>query len=383
VALGKQPKREPAPLVDLAAPAPVALGARNVVLWGSAGTPLENSLFIPTRIAEIRAALEGLQLGPLRYQTLFGHGPGTPGNDTSVLVDGRVQFQRADLPTDFGADAASLNRVLTGVLRADQAHTLLVQVGHAGPTGAPLWGHGLTLTAADLAALGREAAGEIVMVSGACHSGQFATAATCGFFAAHPDVIASGCQLSAEALAASDDYLRHFFRAATGNVAEPATRSRRRQRAPTLYDAHWYASARLEDHQLSYTTTDALIDAYFAMHPDRLPESLTVAEILAARSLPQAEAEAAVVLTAGLAPELAIPLTDYVAANWAAEEKLGAASEWPSAERNALLARPYKLMLPLLARRIAYAALRVRDPEFALAAGCEQRGLAEFLGAPR
>jgi len=200
-----------------------------------------------------------------------------------------------------------------------------------------------------------------VMVSGACHGDQFATALQCGFFAAHPDVVASGCESSPEGLGASDDYLQLFFRAASGTATE-GTRLRNR-RPPTLHDAHWYAALRLEDQQLPYTTTDALIDAYFAANPQRLPPSLTVAEIQgAARTLSRAEADAAVALTAGLALDLAIPLSGYVEANHAL---------------------PYKRVLPLLARRIAYAALEVPAAEFTVAASCEQRTLTDFLGAER
>jgi hypothetical protein len=375
VALGRSPARVAAPAVDLAAPDPVTLGPANVILWGSAATPLGNPLFIPTRIDEIRSALEGMNLDALRVLTLYGHGPNLPGNDTSYTADGRTQFKRADVRADLGADAASLNRVLTGVLRAESARTLLVQVGHSGPTGSPLWGHGLTLTAADIEPIKR-APGTMVMVSGACHSGLFAKAVQCGFFAAHPEVVASGCQMSPEALATSDDYLRHFFRAASG-TAEPAKRGRP---AATLYDAHWYASTRLENHQLSYTTTDALIDDYFASHEDKLPASLTVAEIRAAtRALTRAELEALDALTAGLAPETPIPLTGHVEANHAADEKLAAATELSSEERNRITALPYKLMLPLLARRAAYGALRVNDAEFASAASCERQSLRDFF----
>src|SRR5690606_18615364 len=59
VALGRNPRRAAVRLIDLAAPEPAALGARNVVLWGSASTPLENSLLTPTRIEEIRSLLGG------------------------------------------------------------------------------------------------------------------------------------------------------------------------------------------------------------------------------------------------------------------------------------------------------------------------------------
>ena len=82
-----------------------------------------------------------------------------------------------------------------------------------------------------------------------------------------------------------------------------------------------------------------------------------------------------------MAPELAIPLTGYVDANHAADAKLADARELSSQERNRIIALPYKLMLPMLARRIAYAALRVNDPDFALAASCERKSLPEFFGA--
>jgi hypothetical protein len=379
VALGKRPKRVPVKLIDLASPAPASLGARNVVLWGSAGAPLGNPLFIPTRMLEIRAALEEPKLPSLHFITLFGHGPGVEGNDTSYIVDGRTRFKHVDVRADYAADAAGLNSVLTAVLHAERARTLLVQIGHSGPAGSPLWGHGVTVLPADLEPL-KAAPGKLVMVSGACNSGMFAKAVQCGFFAAHPEVRASGCQLSPGALESSDDYLRYFFRAAT--VASTRSTGGRSRSAPaaTLYDAHWYASTRLEDHQLSYTTTDALLDDYFAAHPDKLPASMTVAEIrAAARALPRAEAEAAGALTAGLAPELAIALTGYVEANHAADEKLKDARELSSAERNRIVALPYKLELALLARRIAYGALHVADPQFAVASACEQQSLAALF----
>jgi hypothetical protein len=382
VALGKRPKRVAKPPVDLASPNPAPLGPRNVILWGSAPTPLADALFIPTRLSEIHAAIDGLKLGGLRFVTVFGHGPGVDGNDTSYIESGRTLFKRAEIHADYAADAAGVNSVLTGVLRADRARTLLVQAGHAGPTGVPLWGLGLTLSAADIEPIKRESTGELLMVSGVCNGGQLAKAVQCGFFAAHPDVRASGCQLSPAALETSDDYLRHFFRAAT--LAATGDSRKRGAPAPTLYDAHWYASARLEDEAISYTTTDALIDDYFAAHPDKLPETLTVAAIRsAAPAVDRAEAEAATALTAGLAPETPIPLTGYVELNHEADAKLADARELSSAERNRIVALPYKLVLPMLGRRIAYAGLRVQDAEFAAATACEKQSLPQFLGTAR
>ena len=72
-------------------------------------------------------------------------------------------------------------------------------------------------------------------------------------------------------------------------------------------------------------------------------------------------------------------LTGYVEANHAADAKLADARERSSAERNAIVALPYKLELALLARRIAYGPLHVTDPAYALAASCEQQSLASFF----
>jgi hypothetical protein len=208
----------------------------------------------------------------------------------------------------------------------------------------------------------------------------------CGFFAAHPDVTSSGCQLSPAALEKSDDYLRHFFGALSDASIAPAP-GHKRGAAPavSLYDAHWYASTRLEDHQLSYTTTDALIDDYFAAHSDKLPPAMTVLEIqVAARNLSSAEAKAVAELTAGLLPETAIRLTGYVEANHEATAKLADARELSSEERNGIVALPYKLELVLLARRIAYEALQVNDSAYTLASSCEHQTLQQFFGgAPR
>ena len=156
-------------------------------------------------------------------------------------------------------------------------------------------------------------------------------------------------------------------------------RYRETHRQPaTLYDAHWYAATRLENHQLSYTTTDALIDDYFASHADALPAALTVAEIRsAARTMTRAEIEAVDALTAASRPRRAIPLTGYVDADNAADAKLANAREPSSAERNSMT-RCLQLMLPLLARRAAYGALRVEDPR-SRRLDCERQSLTRFL----
>jgi hypothetical protein len=278
-----------------------------------------------------------------------------------------------------------LNSVLTGVLHADHASTLLVQVGHAGPTGAPLWGHGLTLSPADIEPIKRDSSDALIMVSGACNGGQFAKAVQCGFFAAHPDVRATAASCRPRRSKRRDDYLRHFFRAATAASGERRFSQARRAARDALRSALVFVVARLEDEAISYTTTDALIDDYFAAHPDKLPESLTVAAIRSgAPALGAPKAEAATALTAGLAPENAIPLSGFVELNHEADAKLTDARELSSAERNRIVALPYKLVLPYARAgesRIPASACRI--PRFALASACETQSLRQFLGTAR
>jgi hypothetical protein len=88
-------------------------------------------------------------------------------------------------------------------------------------------------------------------------------------------------------------------------------------------------------------------------------------------------------LTRGMPPETMIPLTGYVEANHAADARLVDAREASSEERNGIVALPYKLVLQLLARRIAYGALRANDAEFAVAASCEKQSLQGFFGDSR
>lgn len=382
VALGKRAARQPTPLVDLESPRPWDSGIANVILWGSAGTPLDNALFISQRMMEIRSDLDSLNIDDVQFVTLYGHGPQVSGNDTSYIVDGEILFRRADLAADLSSSGESLNRVLTGIRRNPASHSLLIQVGHSGPVGSPLWGSGLSLMPEDLAALKHKSAAKLVMISGACHGGMFAKAVQCGFFAAHPDVVATGCQLSPKALETSDDYLRYFFRAATTRPAGKQGVAIRTSatRPATLAEAHWDASVRLEDHQISYTTTDALIDDYFAAHPEQLPAAMSVSEIRrASHVLDSEESRALETLVADLAADLSIPLTGYVESNETAQARLADARELSSDERNRIIAMPYKLMLPVLARRIVYKSLDVQDPEFRTARECEMQSIPSFL----
>jgi hypothetical protein len=131
---------------------------------------------------------------------------------------------------------------------------------------------------------------------------------------------------------------------------------------------------------LSYTSVDALVDAYFAGAPNELPKSVSVAQLrrVAERATP-AEARALAELTATLGDDFTLTLDDMVKRNYAAQAKLDDATELSSDERNALIALPYKLMLPMLARRLLYRAAQPRSPTLQETTACETQSVEQFL----
>jgi hypothetical protein len=368
VALGDRKPNANGRFIDLNAARPATLGARNVILWGAGGMPIKNALFISQRMQEARAVLErGLRDASPRFITLYGRGPDGNSNDTSSMHDGVVSFMHPVMPIDYAADIEGLSRVFTALASTQGRHSLLVHVGHNGSTGIPIWGSIGTVAPTDFTALG--APSQLKMISGGCHSGLFARSVQCGFFAAHPEVVATGCQLSPAAIERSDDYLRLFFRQLASGERDGA--------AVTLDRAHWVASVQLEHHQLSYTTVDALADEYFVASSGALPKRMTVAEIRKLRAVATPpEAEALDALTVKLDSTLEIALDDVVKRNHDAEKMLQGRREDSSAQRNRALALPYRLMLPSLARRLTYRSARSTDPTLQRATQCEAESLA-------
>ena len=110
-----------------------------------------------------------------------------------------------------------------------------------------------------------------------------------------------------------------------------------------------------------------------------MPEALTVADIRRLTSAGTApEKEALDDLTAKLDPALKIGLTDLIARNHAADKTLQGMREQSSAVRNGMLNLPYKLMLPLLARRLLYRSLDPLNEELRAATACESNSLSSL-----
>jgi hypothetical protein len=380
VALKDRLPRESLPLLDLNSAEKVPLNRANVILWGGAQTPLKNGLFISHRIKEIRALLQAQTsaLNP-RFITLYGNGPNSAANDTSLMDGSGTSFGRVDVNADFSSSVEGVSAVFSAVRRSHGTRNLLIHVGHSGELGIGLWGQLGYVSPKDVSNAFEQNGGHTIMISGGCNSGVFARAAQCGFFAAHPAVLATGCQLSPEAIDKSDDYLRFFFSSLKDENRRTADSNG--DGKITLEESHWYSSVRTEDHQISYSTIDALADEYFAADPPRLPATLTIADALKlGENGDPAEKQALMLLTARLAPASSVELRTIVERNHTAQRILEHSRESSSAERDALIALPYKLMLPMLVRRLLYEAANKGNAQLESAQACEGQSIQEFLG---
>jgi hypothetical protein len=348
-----------------AQPAPGAPppGPRNVVLLSTATWPGNNEIFNATRIEEIRAAaLRDLGVDAARISVLYGGANPNAANAVEVR-QGRLAFARHPIEGARPATLPGLTELFKRLNREGGSRNLFVLVGHGGPDGAGLWGQAGGLSPTDLAALHQHGKGDDVLVSGNCFGGVMARAMSCGFFAARPDIIATGCQADAAEVAQSRDYLKMFFAS-----LDPAERNRadaNHDGQISFEEAHWYASVTGDTRNVTYTTLDALADAWFTAHPDTLPASLKVADVrqLAARA-PAVEQQAIARMTDGLTPDVDFSLTDLAVQ----------ATAWSQLQSGV---RP---MIAQLARRMLYVQRHAAaEPAVAQVRACEARPIAQFL----
>jgi hypothetical protein len=346
-------------------PAPVGPPppGRNLVVVSTASWPGNNEIFNATRIAEIRGTAQQYLGVPADSISIF-YGGSNPNAVNAVEVrNGRLAFARRPIEGARPATLANLTSLFQGLGRANPTRNLFVLVGHGGPGGAGLWGQLAELGPADLAALHHAGRGDDVIVSGNCFGGVMARAMSCGFFAARPDIIATGCQADAGEVAQSRDYLKMFFASVT-----PDERQRADADADGMIsfeEAHWFASAHGDTRNVTYTTLDALADEWFARHPEDLPEGITVAELRQlARGAPPAERQAVQRMTDGLTPGNELSLRDLATQ----------ADAWSRLQAGI---RP---MIAQLARRMLYVQRRgAGDADVAAVRACEARPIAQFL----
>ncbi|MET0291188.1 MAG: hypothetical protein ABW136_02415 [Steroidobacteraceae bacterium] len=347
-----------------ARPAPAqAAPPRNFVLLSTATWPGNNEIFNATRITEIQTtAQQSLGVPAANISVLYGSGNNSA-PDAVEVRGGRLAFARQPIAGSKPATLPNLSTLFKGLQQTGPSRNLFVFVGHGGPDGAGLWGQLATLTPEDLGALHRTGKGDDVIVSGNCFGGVMARAMSCGFFAARPDIVASGCQADALEVAASRDYLKMFFASVTAEERGRADTDRDGE--VTFEEAHWYASVHGDSRNVTYTTLDALADEWFRAHPQDLPARLTVGELhKLALAAPAAEQQAEKRMTDGLTPNVELSLRDLAtqAVGWS-REQAGV--------------RP---MIAQLARRMIYVQRHAQgDAQVTGVRACEARPIAKFL----
>ena len=340
-----------------------ALGSSNVLLMSTASGASDNEIFNALRIEEIRGVLTGeLGLAPTRVHVFYGAG-NRPGANAVEIRQGRLTFTRRDISGAEPFTLPNLAQVFKQV-RADAAQrNLLVLVGHGGPEGAGMWGSPAGLSPSDLRSLHELGGSDDVLVSGNCFGGVMARTTSCGFFGARPDLIATGCQADAAEVAQSQDYLHVFFGSLTAQQRRETDADN--DGAISFNEAHWQASIAGDQRNVTYSTVDALAEAYFVAHPDELPASLRVAELRElARGAAPADAAAVQRLTAALGADTTLKLTDIATQ----------ALRWRGPSDGA---RP---MVSQLAKRLLYTQRHAaNNAELEAAKSCGDQSIAAFL----
>lgn len=288
-----------------------ALGAANVMLMSTASGAADNEIFNALRIEEIRDALVPTLAAADQIRIFYGGGS-APGANALELRDGRMSLVRRDVSGATPNTPDAVQRIFHSIRARPGSRNLLVLVGHGNPDGAGMWGSPAPLAPDTLKALHEYGGGDDVLVSGNCFGGVMARAMSCGFFGARPDIVATGCQADAAAVAQSRDYLHTFFSAlAPGALRQVDANG---DGAVSFAEAHWHASLEGDVRNVTYTSVDALADAYFDAHPDALPSEISVRDTLALTTgAPMPEARTLRTLLAGYDGALTLPLNDLAA----------------------------------------------------------------------
>jgi hypothetical protein len=338
------------------------LGPVNVLLMSTASGAADNEIFNALRIEEIRGALTPALIAPDQLRIFYGGG-NAPGANALELRDGRVGLIRRDVEGASPNTPDAVQRIFQSIRAQPGSRNLLVLIGHGNPDGAGMWGSPVPLAPSALRVLHEHGGGDDVLVSGNCFGGVMARATSCGFFGARPDIVATGCQADAAAVAQSRDYLHTFFSALAPGARRLVDADG--DGAVSFVEAHWYASLEGDIRNVTYTSVDALADAYFDAHPDELPRNMAVRDMLAlTEGAPAPEARTLRTLLTGYDGALMLPMDDLAA-------QVGA--------RNPSSAAPRVLVAQLARRLLFLKSAAGKGEDVARLQSCENRPVAAFL----
>jgi hypothetical protein len=253
------------------------------------GTGMEESpLFVPESLKRVKRVLnEEYNFPSDAMITLYGEGSDSkPVTKKEQLVyvglepyASQTMYGRATIPsTGLGSEEKPNLRSVQQFFRSlrDQKteKALLVLSGHGSREGIQLWGEDKKFSPEDLGDLTRSVPKtEVVVVSGTCYGGAFASKPVCGFFAARPDRQASGCGEGQLSLGLPD-YTKIFFEAFQPDNLEAADLDG--DKKVTFEEAHWYAFQRVYDSDVPFTAIDYQAEESFKADPNAYPNAVSI-----------------------------------------------------------------------------------------------------------
>lgn len=243
----------------------------NILIAGTARTPLDNPAFTGLSIKSISQTLQDMN-SPIPI-ILYGTG-GSESEDTIISkedkseivkiegVEAQAKFKRKNLASFFSTakDIESKNN-------------LLVFVGHGTPEGSLMWFED-PLRPSELTSLTKESKSQNVLVSGNCYGGVMAKSVSCGFFGATPHVPSSGCWEDVETGKGIEDYTKVYFKALSDLKADLNGDGE-----ISFSEAHVYAIINGEKRDTPYSSADALVQDYLKRKETDYNQAPTIEEI--------------------------------------------------------------------------------------------------------
>jgi hypothetical protein len=239
--------------------------ASRVTFIGTGNGPEKNPIFVGYTIKTISDILENFfGFSPNSIVTLYGSGKVILNDAIERSFFGHTNLVRLNfVHPDSTFTPENLAKVYADNEKGKVKKALFIYSGHGSSDGVETWGAENRFGPDQISKLNQLSPHvNNVIISGVCHGGILARAASCGFFGASPTTDASGCWESKDSNV--KDYASDFFKVIANS---------KNSRMP-FEEAHWRAVLEGESADTPYTTIDALADDYFKKYPEKLPDSI-------------------------------------------------------------------------------------------------------------
>jgi hypothetical protein len=234
----------------------------NILILGTANTPLDNPVFTGLTINKVKKSLD--KVTDIKPIILYGSGE-TASCDTCqvVKVDEQKDKVREFIKFDVGAIAenseANISSFFSSSKKKKAEKNLVVLVGHGTPEGFPTWLDPFgQFVPEEMEELHKSSGAQNILISGNCFGGVMAQTVSCAFMAANPNVPASGCWEDADTGKDMPDYISKFFESLNNTEADYNSDG-----DISFAEAHAFASLNVSDQDQPYTTIDSMADEYY------------------------------------------------------------------------------------------------------------------------